>query len=74
MSNHPFSREAREERAEKQAEKRAEYLEFCKDHGMDPEDEASLDTWEATEAALEAESWDAMSDEDRAGWEDNMHK
>ena len=39
--------------------KRERFLEWCKEHREDPEDEGA---------------WDDMSDDDRAGWTDNMNK
>jgi hypothetical protein len=49
--------------------KRARFLEWCKDHQEDPEDEGAWDSFNETDS-----SWEDMDEDDRAGWTDNMNK
>jgi hypothetical protein len=67
-------REKAEEKAEAEWEKKQAYLEFCKQNQLDPEDEESEGIYKEVMAETDDAAWEAMSPEDRAGSEDNMHK
>jgi hypothetical protein len=67
MSDQPEPTPA-EARQAKEA-KRERFLEWCKEHGEDSEDEGAWDDFNETDSF-----WDDMGDDDQAGWTDNMNK
>jgi len=76
MSNEEFeSYSPRPTEEAVEAHKReAEFREWCKEHEIDPQNEdeykAYLDMLQETGQAF----WDGLDEDDRAGYEDNMHK
>ena len=51
-----------------------EYLEYCTDLEMDPEDESSWEMWKEMKEELGDSAWETMDDDEREGWIDNMNK
>lgn len=51
-----------------------EYLEYCEDMEMDPEDEGSWEIWKEVREEMGDRAWDNMSEEDCEGWIDIMNK
>ena len=51
-----------------------EYLEYCNDMEMNPEDEDSWEMWKEVQAELGDSAWGSMDEDDREGWNDNMNK
>ena len=51
-----------------------EFLAYCKQHDLDPEDEESREEWEENCRQYATHEWDQMDPHDAAGWEDDMNK
>jgi hypothetical protein len=81
MSDDQLSKEERTEieiqKGEAQiakAEARREFLDYCKENGLDPADEESMEEYKEVMAETGDAWWDSLDDDDRDGWTDNMNK
>lgn len=81
MSDDQLSKEERTEidiqKGEAQmakAEARREFLDYCKENGLDPADEESMEEYKEVMVETGDAWWDNLDDDDRDGWTDNMNK
>lgn len=51
-----------------------DYQDYCKQHNLDPEDEANWEEWEENEKERASHGWDQMDPDDADGWMDNILK
>jgi hypothetical protein len=62
------------EEKEAQERKRADFLAYCKENDLDPEDEGSLEEYKEVMVETGDAWWDSLDEDDEAGWTDNMNK
>lgn len=65
-----------EDHEEKEARQRQreDFLEYCKDNELDPEEDGSMDEYKEVMAETGDAWWDNLDEDDRDGWTDNMNK
>lgn len=61
------------EKKEASERQRADFLAYCEENELDPEDENSMDEYKEVMAET-ADGWEGMDPDDEAGWTDNMNK
>lgn len=61
--------EPRNESEAKGREDEQAYRKYCKDQGVDHSDDAERECYEAQQ-----DPWNELSEDDRAGMEDNLHR
>ena len=55
-------------------EKESRYRDWCGERGLEPESDEAREGFAEEEAEQGDAAWDAMNDDDRIGYEDNMNK
>ncbi len=63
-----------DEKREALARQREEFLEFCKENELDPDDDDSMEMHKEVLAESGDAWWDGLDDDNRDGWTDNMNK
>lgn len=56
-----------------ESEEEEEYQEYCKQHGLNPDDQANRDQFREMKDELDG-YWDDMDEDNRDGWNDNILK
>jgi len=62
------------EKKEAREQQRSEFLAYCTENGLDPEDEESFEEYKEVMEETGDAWWANLDEDEEAGWTDNMNK